>query len=46
MAKKDKIIERFLTKPPRKDLTFEELERLFSILGYVKKEGKGSRSGF
>jgi len=46
MSKKDKLIKKFLTKPVRSDLTFEELESLFSILGYIEREGKGSRVRF
>ena len=46
MTKRDKLIEKFLTKPFRKDLTFDELEKLFSVLGYTKKEGRGSRVRF
>ena len=46
MTKRDKLIEKFLTKPFKKDLTFDELEKLFSILGYNKKEGRGSRVRF
>lgn len=46
MSKKDKLIKKFLTKPVRSDLTFDELESLFSILGYIKREGKGSRVRF
>lgn len=46
MSKKEKLIEKFMTKPLRKDLTYEELEKLFEMLGYMKKEGKGSRVRF
>ncbi len=46
MTKRDRLIEKFLTKPYRKDLTFDELEKLFSILRYTKKEGRGSRVRF
>lgn len=46
MTKRDKLIEKFLTKPFRKDLNFDELEKLFSILGYTQKEGRGSRVRF
>jgi predicted RNA binding protein YcfA (HicA-like mRNA interferase family) len=44
--KKDKLIDKFLETPPRKDLTFDEPEKLFKILGYEKKEGRGSRIRF
>lgn len=46
MTKKNKVINKFLEKPLRKDLTFDELERLFKMLGYEKKEGRGSRIRF
>jgi len=46
MSKKEKLIEKFMAKPLRKDLTYEELEKLFEMLGYIKKEGKGSRVRF
>ncbi len=42
MSSKDKLIARFLTLPS--DFTFEELERLLSILGYTKSN-KGKTSG-
>lgn len=32
MSKKEKLIEKFMTKPLRKDLTYEELEKLKEIL--------------
>lgn len=46
MTKREKLVEKFLTKPLRKDLTFDELEKLFLMLGYQKKEGRGSRVRF
>ena len=46
MTKREKLLEKFMTKPFRKDLTFEEMEKLFSTLGYQKKEGRGSRVRF
>ena len=42
MGTKEKLIERFLTLP--KDFTYEEVKRLFGILGYVEKT-KGGTSG-
>ena len=42
MSTKDKLIERFLTLPS--DFTFDELERLLTILGY-SKSNKGKTSG-
>jgi hypothetical protein len=46
MSKKEKLIEKFMKKPIRKDLTFEDLDALFTMLGYTRKEGKGSRVRF
>ena len=42
MSSKEKLIARFLTLPS--DFTFEELERLLTIFGYVKSN-KGKTSG-
>ena len=42
MSSKDKLIARFLSIPS--DFTFEELERLLTILGYAKSN-KGKTSG-
>jgi len=42
MIKKDKIIARFLTTP--KDFTFDELVKLFTILGF-QTGNKGKTSG-
>ena len=42
MSSRDKLIARFLTLPS--DFTFDELERLLTILGYVKSN-KGKTSG-
>jgi predicted RNA binding protein YcfA (HicA-like mRNA interferase family) len=46
MSKKDKLLKKFLATPPKKDLTFEELESLLYACGYVKLEGKGSAVKF
>lgn len=46
MSKKSKLLEKFLEIPPKKDLTFEELETLLLSCGYVKFEGKGSAVKF
>ena len=46
MSKKSKLIKKFLERPPKKDLTFEELETLLLSCGYVKLEGKGSAVKF
>lgn len=46
MSKKDKLLHRFLEKPVRKDLTFDELETLLFYLGYEKLPGSGSRVKF
>lgn len=42
MGTKDKLIERLKQKP--KDFTFNEAERLLTMLGYVKSN-KGKTSG-
>jgi len=42
MSSKDKLIARFSTIPS--DFTFDELERLLTIFGYVKSD-KGKTSG-
>lgn len=42
MGTKEKLIERFKSQP--KDFTFDEMEKLLSIFGYVKS-GKGKTSG-
>jgi hypothetical protein len=42
MSSKEKLIARFLMQPS--DFTFDELERLLTILGYTKSN-KGKTSG-
>jgi len=46
MSKKDKLLEKFLQKPPKKDFTFSELEMLLSACGFSKIEGAGSAVKF
>lgn len=46
MSKKDKLLKKFKELPPRKDLTFAELEALLQQLGFEKREGSGSRVKF
>jgi len=46
MSKKEKLLKKFLEVPPKKDLTFEELETLLLSYGYSKLEGKGSAVKF
>jgi hypothetical protein len=46
MGKKDKLFDKFLQKPPKKDLTFDELEIVLIGLGYKKITGSGSRVKF
>lgn len=46
MSKKEKLIAKFMQKPVRTDITFEELESIFAMFGYIKKEGRGSRVRF
>ncbi|HIP02576.1 MAG TPA: type II toxin-antitoxin system HicA family toxin [Campylobacterales bacterium] len=46
MSTKNKLLRKFLEVPSKKDLTFEELERLLSSCGYEKIQGKGSAVKF
>ena len=46
MSKKDKLLKSFLETPIRKDLSFSELERLLTAIGYQKIEGAGSAVKF
>ncbi|MFP4487522.1 MAG: type II toxin-antitoxin system HicA family toxin [Campylobacterales bacterium] len=46
MSKKDKLLNKFLQTPPKKDLTFKELETLLGSCGFVKIEGNGSAVKF
>jgi hypothetical protein len=46
MSRKDKLLKRFLSKPIRKDLTFDELSTLLISCGYLKLEGSGSAVKF
>jgi predicted RNA binding protein YcfA (HicA-like mRNA interferase family) len=46
MSKKDKLLLKFLENPPKKDLTFKELNTLLTYLGFIKIEGAGSAVKF
>ena len=46
MSKKEKLLKKFLEIPPKRDLTFSELETLLLSYGYIKLEGKGSAVKF
>ena len=46
MSKKDKLLLKFLENPPKKDLTFKELNTLLTYLGFIKIEGAGSTVKF
>ena len=46
MSKKDKLIERFMSIPPKKDITFDELSSLLAKLEFDKIEGDGSAVKF
>lgn len=46
MSKKDKLLSKFLQKPPKKDLTFKELETLLISCDFEKLEGAGSSVKF
>jgi predicted RNA binding protein YcfA (HicA-like mRNA interferase family) len=41
MSKKDKLLKKFLQTPPKRDLTFKELESLLASCGFEKIEGIG-----
>ena len=42
MSKKDKLLKKFLERPLKKDLTFNELETLLFSCGFSKIDGVGS----
>jgi predicted RNA binding protein YcfA (HicA-like mRNA interferase family) len=46
MSKKDKPIERFMSIPAKKDITFDELSSFLVKLGFDKIEGDGSAVKF
>ncbi len=46
MSKKDKLLTKFLELPPKKNLTFNELDSLLVSCGFVKIEGSGSAVKF
>jgi len=46
MSKKDKLIKKFLEIPPKKDLTFKELETLLLSCRFEKLDGSGSAVKF
>lgn len=46
MSKKDKLLKKFLQTPPKKDLTFKELETVLTSCGFEKIEGAGSAVKF
>lgn len=46
MAKKQKLLDKFLSKPLKRNLTFRELTTLFHILGYELINKEGSRVAF
>jgi len=46
MSKKDKLLTKFLEIPPRKNLTFNELNSLLLSCGFQKIEGAGSAVKF
>ena len=46
MSKKGKLLEKFLSKPLKRNLTFRELTTLFQSLGYELINKEGSRVAF
>lgn len=46
MSKKNKLISKFLTKPFRNDISFDDLATVMKYFGFSRVEGKGSRVKF
>ena len=46
MTKREKLLDKFLSKPLKRNLTFRELTTLFQILGYALINKEGSRVAF
>ena len=46
LSKKEKLLKKFTSFPPRSDLTYDELQTLLESLGYKKIEASGSRVKF
>ena len=46
MSKKDKLLSKFLELPQKKNLTFNELDSLLALCGFIKIEGLGSAVKF
>ena len=46
MTKKGKLLEKFLSKPLKRNLSFRELVTLFQSLGYELINKEGSRVAF
>lgn len=46
MSKKEKLLKKFLTKPVKKNLTFDELSTLLIACSFSKIEGFGSAVKF
>ena len=46
MGKKEKLLAKFLEVPPKRDLTFQELDSLLLSCGFQKIEGAGSAVKF
>ncbi|MCD6432943.1 MAG: type II toxin-antitoxin system HicA family toxin, partial [Sulfurimonas sp.] len=46
MSKKEKLLQKFLQTPIKKDLTFSELVTLLLACGFIRLEGSGSAVKF
>ncbi len=46
MASKQKLFDRIMANPPKKDIKYNEVETLLLSKGYQKIEGSGSRVTF
>jgi len=46
VSKKNKLLQRIMTSPPKKDIKYSEVEILLRSKSYQKIEGSGSRVTF
>ncbi len=46
MSKQEKLLNKFLAIPLKRDLTYHELKTLLESLGYQESEGEGPRVSF
>lgn len=46
MSKAEKLLEKLKKEPPPKDFTWSDLRSLLNSLGFIEKQGNGSRVKF